>query len=190
MACELQADPSIDWLSDSYSAFDVILGGSGPGWSGTVTSPSGLWQLSSQNVIEYPYTFSAGGPAWVHIQNFGLATFLGGLPPQLPPPGSETLSISPFGTYNDYFEPVAPINDGTPLDYGSLYDIDWLGGSTISVTSIPSVDDISAWTWTAEYYASGPSLEVPEPRAIFIGTLAAILGLAPIFRKKAALSGN
>ena len=92
--CKLQADPSIDWISDSYSAFDVILGGSGPGWTGTITSPSGLWQLSSENVIEYPYALFPGGPVWVHIQNFGLATFLGQLPPQLPPPGSETSSIS------------------------------------------------------------------------------------------------
>ena len=186
-ACKLQAGPSVDWISDSSSSFDVILTGTGPGWSGTVTSPSGLWQLWSANVIEYP----AYGQnlSQVFIDNVGVATFLGSLSPQFPTPDSSALvpfnaaSIATFGGYQDYFNPVAPIKDGNPLVDGYLAALHWGGMSTISVTSLPNLINESTWAWTANYSASGVSLAAPEPNTIFFGVLAVSFGMACRFRK-------
>jgi len=193
--CKLQADPSIDWISDSFSSFDFILTGTGPGWSGTISSPSGLWQYYTGNIIQYPSSVSGE----VLIDNYISANFLGQLPSEfLPPAPYDTTSIGTFGTYNDYFYPELPINDGSSLTYGYLCTLsaygpfqDWGGESTISVTSIPDPNNVSTWTWTAEYKASGENLEgVPEPAILSIGALAATLGIAPIFRKKVARLDN
>jgi hypothetical protein len=196
LVSKLQADPSVDWISDSYSSFDVVLSGTGLGWSGSVTSPSGLWSLSSANIIQYPSSFN---PTLISVENVGEATFLGQLPSQFIPPDPSanppfsTASISVFGGYQDYF-PVAPLNDGNPLNDGylaNLYDSpddseNWEGNSTISITSIPSINDVSTWTWTAEYEASGASLEglvdVPEPKTI--AAFSFIIGIASIFLKR------
>jgi hypothetical protein len=193
--CKLQADPSIEWISDSYSSFDFILTDTGPGWSGTILSPSGLWQYYTGNIIQYPSTVSGR----VLIDNYLTGTLLDQLPSQfLPAAPYDTTSIGTFGTYNDFYYPIAPINDGSPLTYGYLCSIsqvgpyqDWSGTSTISVTSIPNPNDISTWTWTAEYKASGEYLEdIPEPTIRSIVALAATLGIASIIRKKSALLGN
>lgn len=60
---------SVAWNADSYSGWEVTLTGtglfsgtdpvygpSGPavGWTGVVTSPSGLWQLDTVNTCYYP----------------------------------------------------------------------------------------------------------------------------------------
>jgi hypothetical protein len=196
-AGKLQAQPTVDWVSDSYSSFDVILSGTGPGWSGTVTSPSGLWQLSSGNEIAYP----SGITQTVFIENTGMATFLGQLPPQDPAPNPSALppdntpSLSTFGGYQDFFSPVAPIHDGIALTQGYLAALSpegWRGMSSISVTSIPNVNDTSTWTWMAEYEASGVSL-APEPNTSSVIALGAVAGIAcgffkrrkPVFNAKA-----
>jgi hypothetical protein len=188
IACKLQASPSVDWVSDSAGSLGVILTGNGPGWSGTVTSPSGLWQLTSANIVDYP-TPNQSSPL-VLIENSGVATFLGSLSPQFAMPDPSALapfnsaSLGTFGGYQDFFSPTAPIRDGTPLDDGYLAGLHWSGMSTLSVTSIPNVINTSCWAWTASYSACGESLEAPEPSTISIGTLAVIFGLASIFRKK------
>ena len=182
-ACSLQADPYVDWVSDSYSSFDVILSGTGPGWTGTVTSPSGLWQLSTYNIIQYSAPSSVT-PGQVMVDNSGYATFLGQLPPLFPPPNpfNSAVSIGTFGGYNQFFDPAGPINDGNPMNYGYLVGANWWGDSTISVTSTPNLEDVSTWGWTAEYMASGASLvfvtPVPEPTTTSIGVLIVILGFA------------
>ncbi len=188
MVCRLHAAPSVDWISDSSSSFDVILTGTGPGWSGTITSPSGLWQLYSANIIDYQA--SGPNPSQVFIDNVGVATFLGSLSPQFPTPDSSALvpfnaaSIATFGGYQDYFNPVAPIHDGNPLVDGYLAALHWGGMSTISVTSLPNLFNESTWTWTANYSACGLSPEAPEPNTISFGVLAATFGMAYRFRKR------
>ena len=186
-ACKLQAGPSVDWISDSYGSFNVVLSGTGPGWSGTITSPSGLWQLSSANLIYYPV--SEQNSSKVSIENAGAATFLGSLLPQFPEPDPaafppfNTASIGTYGGYQDYFNPSAPIGDENPLIYGYLAGLGWGGMSAILVTSMPNVNNPSGWTWTAEYSACGNNLEAPEPNTISLGALAVMLGMAYGFRK-------
>jgi hypothetical protein len=200
---------TVNWVSDTYNSYDVILSGTGLGWAGTVSSPSGLWQVDSDNFIEYspePYTTYS-----VDVGNTGDAVYLGQLPSQYPTPtpyqpsqiGGPNLSgaaIYSGNNYVDVFQPIAPINDGNwfgeqgsylcqgrsdPVDYPNL---NWSGSSTISVTSIPNVNDTSTWTWQAEYYASGTSLQpAPEPATISIATLATVLGIASIKRKQRKL---
>jgi len=182
--CGLQANPSVQWVSDSFNSFDVILSGTGPGWTGTVTSPSGLWELTSGNIIQYPSIVSGS----VMIDNYGYATFLGQLPSDYPAPNqfNSSVSIGTFGGYNQFFDPAGSITDGNPLDYGYLINANWWGDSTISVTSMPTLSDMSTWEWAAEYKASGGNLEVvpvPEPTTISLSALAAILGIASRFRK-------
>ena len=191
--------PSIDWISDSYSSFDVVFSGTGTGWSGTIISPSGLWQLFTGNLID-PYVNPISNQTLIYVDNNGLATFLGQLPSQYIPPSisgndpvAPGVSIGTYGGYNDYFPPVAPIQDGNGFDSGYLTQLggllasppasqddpslDWHGGSTISLTSIPDVNDTSTWTWTAEYSASGGSLEVPEPTSLALAGLSGALVL-------------
>jgi hypothetical protein len=188
MACKLQAGLSVDWISDSPSSFDVILTGTGPGWSGTVTSPSGLWQLSSANIIDYP--ISEQNSPQVFVDNTGVATFLGSLSPQLPGPDPSspapfnTPSLGTYGGYQDYFNPVAPIKDGNGLIYGYLAGLGWGGMSTISITSMPNLNNASNWGWTANYSACGESLSTPEPNTISIAALAGMFIIAPAFLKK------
>jgi hypothetical protein len=192
--CRLQAaGPSVDWISDSDSSFDVILSGTGSGWSGSVTSPSGLWQLLSANIIDL--TCPTPTSSLVFVDNVGNATFLGQLPPQMPAPDPSatapfnTASIGTYGGYMDYFSPNAPITDENSLVYGFLHDLsdcgpyqDWSGLSTISVTSMPNPNDISTWTWVANYAACGANLEAPEPNTVSFLAVAAILGIGCRFR--------
>jgi len=195
----LQADLSYaNWVSDGYNSFDVILIGTGLGWSGNITSPSGLWELNSQNVVQYP------GPqtGMVYIQNSGVATFSGQLPSQYTPivrgqhyGGPTGIAIGTFGNYGpDGYSIGGPINDGVGLTVGYLANLGsniypginnplaWSGLGTISVTSIPDVNDVSTWTWSAEWKASGGSLAVPEPSVISMSVLATVLSIAFRFR--------
>jgi len=187
-ACKLQAGPCVDWISDSCGSFDVVLNGTGPGWSGTITSPSGLWQLSSANIIYYPV--SEQNAPMVFIDNAGTATYLGSLSPQIPMPESSapapfnTVSIGTDGGYQDYFNPSAPIKDGNSMDYGYLSGLGWSGLSAISVTSMPSLNDAASWTWSASYSACGENLAAPEPNTISICALAATLGIGTAIRRK------
>jgi hypothetical protein len=186
-AYKLQAGPSADWISDSCGSFNVVLSGTGPGWSGTITSPSGLWQLSSANLIYYPV--SEQNSSKVSLENVGAATFLGSLLPQFPKPDPTAFppfnaaSIGTYGGYQDYFNPSAPISDENPLVYGYLSGLGWGGTSTISITSMPNVNDTSSWAWTACYSACGENLEAPEPNTISFGVLAAIFWTAFRFRQ-------
>ncbi len=174
--------PKVNWVSDSYSSFDVVLSGTGLGWSGTVTSPSGLWQLQSYNVLDLQ---GAGGPSpLVYVDNLGAATFEGQLPSEFPAPDLSAdppynaATIATFGGYWDAFNPVAPINDKNSLICGYLNEYGgWSGLSTISITSMPNSCDPSTWTWVAQYYACGDGLAAPEPNTLTLCGLGVLIGL-------------
>ncbi len=196
LACQLQADPIVNWVSDSYGSFDVILTGTGPGWTGDVTSPSGLWELHSGNIIQYPNLSGNPNLPPVMIDNYGSATFLGPLPSQFPALDPLSPINTPFigteGGYMQFCDPATPINGENPMNYGYLCELsfygsfqNWVGASTLSITSIPDTSDPSTWTWAAEYSAVGQSLEavtpVPEPSPVSLGALAVVLGMVSYF---------
>ena len=184
---KLQADPALNWfkwVSDSGSSFDVVFSGTGPCWSGALTSPSGLWRLDSANAVEYPAGLK--GQPRIFIANWGIATYLGSLPASFPPPDCSapflfnTASLATGGNYQDFV--------GNPLTAGYLGEHGWSGTSSITITSMPDLDDITTWTWRAEYDASGPCL-APEPKTISILSLAAIGGFAcGCFKRRVAVS--
>lgn len=192
--CKIQAAtaPMIDWVSDSTTSFDVVLSGTGPGWSGTITSPSGLWQLESANVIGCENASQPSSLAFV--DNTGLATFEGLLPAQYPAPNPSAdppfnaATIGTYGGYWDTFKPVAPIDDKNGLVYGYLNEYaGWSGISTISITSMPNACDPSTWTWIAQYSASGGNLDpAPEPNTLTLCALVAILGIVRAFQRSRA----
>lgn len=88
---QAQIEPTVNWVSDTYSSFDVILSGTGPAWSGTIFSPSGLWQLDMHNAFGL---YSTSLPQFiVNVDNYGNATFLGQLPPQDPAPSQSDYNL-------------------------------------------------------------------------------------------------
>ena len=188
LAFRLHADPYVNWVSDSYSSFDVILSGTGFGWSGDVLSPSGLWQLSTANTILYPApNGNPDNPPDGRLDNFGQAIFLGSLPSQFPAPDSNlfnnvSVTTQPCGSY---FNPATlGVNSG-PMHYGYLGDLfmygyqGWNGNASFTITAIGNVNDPSTWDWTAEYQASGESLgtlPIPEPASAVLVALAGCIG--------------
>ena len=132
------------------------------------------------------------------ISNQGHATFLGQLPSLYPAPsGSGGVTIGTAYNYLDFRPTTVPVNDHNLLNAGYLASynqqpgtfppaLNWNGNSTISITSMPDLNDISTWTWTEEIFGSGTSLQVtpaPEPATISLGALAAMVGLAFRFCK-------
>jgi len=167
-----RADINIQWTTDSYSAFDVLISGTGS-WQGTITSPSGLWQLSAQNTFDYN-TYYPTQPIW--IGNYGTMTFLGQLPSSIdsnPAPFDNRLMTQLYSDPHSFLD--SHENNNWDEGYTFLSGIGWSGSVPVTVTSFPVVTDPSTWTWTAEYQATGPSLAptptpVPEP-----GTVALVL---------------
>jgi hypothetical protein len=170
MTSQLRANVIINWTADSLSAYDVIISGSGlasdqtfgtaAGFTGTITSPSGLWQLVSQN-----YCWNSGPSGGsngftpdqdvLQISQEGYVNFLG----QLADSGSFMCETP--GGYTDLFPPNAPLSDGDML-FG-----DFSGATHFTISSLPDLNAPSTWTWTIEYQASGPTLDVvPEPGTV------------------------
>jgi hypothetical protein len=56
--------------------------------------------------------------------------------------------------------------------------------STITVTSMPSLNSTSGWDWSANYSACGGSLAAPEPSPISLAALAGVIIIASSFREK------
>ena len=162
---------TVQWNEDSYSAFDVTISGTGLNWDGTITSPSGLWNLDSENRARYVPDVYPDGP--IEMSTAGQLTFLGQIPPNLR--GDVTMSTP---HYNDSFPLSVPLRSGVTwagltFDGNQQY---WRGVNSLVITSIPTLDDTSTWTWAAEYTASGSSLK-PVPES---GSGAASLALAAL----------
>jgi len=198
---------SEDWISDGYDSFDVVLNGTGPGWSGSINSPSGLWQVYSWDYVAYNTALEPS----VLVGNDGAGVYLGQLPPEYPSAGQFNPNANAGGpsihdvqSYTDVFTPGTTITDQNALSAGYLAGVgmtgypylDWTGMATLSITSMPDLNDASTWTWSAECSASGTSLItlsgltfVPEPGAVSIGILGAILGIVSISCRSRKLNG-
>lgn len=186
-----RADVSIQWNADSYSAFDVTISGTGS-WQGTITSPSGLWQLSAQNFLGYDPGGDGQYPGpLANIENLGVMTFLGQIPSNLdstPSPFDNVLETKP---YSDFLPLSVPIHDGNtwysdPFGGPFLVRLGWGGYLPITITSLPVINDSSTWTWVSEYYASGPTLApVPEPGTVSLGLISVLLLAARTIRGRA-----
>ena len=178
--CIAHADLGIIWNTDTDSAFDVAVSGTGvdtsnpdgvAGCHTTITSPSGLWRLSIIDTATYPAPYL---PDRVNIYNQGKVWYLGTLSPDLPPYVDDPMFPYWMVTqgYNDYLIPSVPLQDGSGWNMGYLHDtIGWGGYCPFVITSMPDLNDPSTWTWTSEYSASGPAL-APVPEA---GTLSLLL---------------
>jgi hypothetical protein len=184
----VRADVSIQWNADSYSAFDVIISGSGS-WQGTITSPSGLWQLNANNSFDYN-TYYPSQPIW--IGNYGVMTFLGQIPSNIDPnplPDDNQLKTQ---VYEDPHSLLDPIQDNNNWSEGFTFlsNLGWSGQVPTTITSLPVVTDSSTWTWISEYTASGPSLApatepVPEPETASLGLAALLLLAGRTIRRRA-----
>ena len=67
-------------------------------------------------------------------------------------------------------------------------DMDWTGNNTIEITSIPNPNDVSTWTWTAEFTGS-LVIPIPEPgmgSLVLIGC--GIFAAGCVFRSRRARS--
>jgi hypothetical protein len=186
---QTKAEPTVTWIADSPGSFDVVLSGTGPGWSGAIYSPSGLWRLWTENTVAQYQIFPGRSDPLVGVATSAAAVYLGQLPPWYPTPppfypdapipimagGADLTSPS---SYFDMFEPVAPIIDGNALDVGYLCGysnilpepfLDWYGLCHITVSSIPDWYDPSTWVWSSEFHASGTP--IPEPSVLPLGAL-------------------
>lgn len=160
---------TVEWKSDSYSAFDVAISGTSLDWDGAITSPSGLWHLSAQNRGAYLPNAVADRP--INMSTYGELAFLGEIPTDVQ---SDAMSTP---VYNDFLSPSVPLRS-TVTWAGLGFDGNqaWQGLNALVITSIPNLEDASTWTWSAKYSASGPSLK-PVPES---GSGAAYLGLAAL----------
>jgi hypothetical protein len=164
-----RANIVVHWNIDALQQFDVTISGSGladfgsgyGGFAGSLTSPSGLWSMTTQNTFKPRDDFR---PGWLEIHNGATMTYNGAVPPGNP---HTFIHTQP---YADLLPAVAPVQDGAiwQQDYGAAHP-EWYrgGGSTITITSIPNPTDPTTWIFTTHYYAS-----VPEPGIVSFGALA------------------
>src|SRR5262249_39561043 len=135
---------------------------------GPITSPSGLWQFT--------LSASAGHESWgaLYVAARSDVEYLGTYPISTPYDDSPSKkSLSATGYHDQVGSQWVKLVDGEIHDAqsfrdGELYDLSsgnlswqWNGLTTIDFTSVTNVNDFSTWSWTAHYYASGPSL-APE----------------------------
>jgi hypothetical protein len=180
-----RADVNIQWNADSYSSFDVTITGTGLNSEGTITSPSGLWQLYFQIYGAYLPNYIPERP--IDIGNAGQITFLGQIPPTLDPNPAPNDNIMQAIPYNDFFAPSVPIQDGTSWVHGGfiLDPLGWQGWNPIVIISLPQLDDPTTWTWTAEYAATGPGLApAPEPGTASLALVALLIWAVKAFRRR------
>jgi hypothetical protein len=191
---------SVYWHEDSYSAFDVTISGTGLDWKGTLTSPSGLWELYSEQYGGYSENVPGFPEGRIDIGHFGQITFLGEIPTNLPEADSGAI-LAPWDNvmtttpYDDFFAPSPSIQDGSAWTHpGFIFaSLGWTLSNPLGptnpfvITSFPDVTDPSTWTWTVEYASSGGSLRNSVPESGGIGCLGfATLLLFAIHRRAVA----
>jgi hypothetical protein len=148
------------WNTDTTTAFDVVISGTGLWSSTTFRSPSGLWAVGAHVWM----ASDAPSPGWCTIANGGdSTTFLGPINGFAQPP--EPYEI--IQGYADDFHESTPIHDGASFENGNFPKNFWTGSALITITSMPNASDVSTWTWTDE--VSGQMLVVPEPGTLSLG---------------------
>jgi hypothetical protein len=168
MTSRLRADMNINWTADSPSAFDVTISGSGfsfpadgevaAGFIGTITSPSGLWQLDMSDYCFYDVNRSPFPDLPIRTSLWGDMFFIGNADP-------DYFNCFTPDRLRDWKPAIAPVGDGDIMF--AIGPAGWAGVSSITLTSLPDLNDPSTWTWMAEYNASGPALDVvPEPETV------------------------
>lgn len=151
------------WTDDASDKFSLTLSGSGMP-SGTLNSPSGLWQLN------YSFSFYEWNSKISLSQGSSGVVFL--------PEPSMNLVFSP---YADWLNGTLPAHDGNTSDsYMGLGSQGWHGNLDITILSQPDVGDPNTWTWRIAAAGNGPAIAVPEPTwsawlMICIGTTVVIL---------------
>jgi hypothetical protein len=164
-----RADVTITWNSYSATSFDVLISGNGSlpidriagGWSGTTTSPNGLWSLNTMNLFGLD-----AFPGKVDISNTGYMTNNGTVygyanPDNTGPVTAYMNAVERTQGYSDVLPyNVLPVNDGTMWNqsFSSPWLL-WTGFNTIQITSMPNVNDPSTWNFNAHYVGT----VVPEP---------------------------
>jgi hypothetical protein len=188
------ANVTVQWLEDSYTAFDVIFSGTGlesPNNSASSISPSGLWEVHSCSWGGYN---TRPGDPYIDIGNNATVRFLKPLPYPVKYESRNQWFALMSAPYDTWWPASAPIRDGNAWEYGYLlFGYGWhakpgIAAGPFTITSLPVVEDHSTWTWTAEYGATGPSLQIPEPNKLALAGVGAVALLA--FRKRNCASSH
>ena len=192
------AQASVIWNLDTTSGFDVTFGGSGLalgngdylfGPSNPIVSPLGLWQISSGENACYHSADAANEAEWEIMGGSQVSYLSTTLPSDYPD------YAGPAILQSDSYDNFSPGNDpdphnGNKSDMFGLAFFGWQGQSTIAIT-IPNPNDISTWSWTAHYWASGSDLSVNVPDA---GETISMLGGAIItllwLRRRSSMKGS
>lgn len=155
------------WNSDTTSSFDVTFDGVGVdlgngefrfGPSNAIVSPLGMWQIYSGECAYFHANGMCDASEW-EMQGGSQVSYL---PSTLPSDYPDYAGPAILRSYAyDMFMPgnnPSPHNGNRSGEFGLSF-FGWQGQSTIAITVLdPS--DVSTWTWTAHYWASGRDLKV------------------------------
>jgi hypothetical protein len=141
---------TINWITDTSGAFDVVITGTGLWSATTLTAPNGYWAVGAHVWFQNDYP-SLGECA---ISNGGdKTTYLGTINGVHDP-------FENLAGYADYFSQSGPVRDGATFwNSGAGLTSAFTGLSTITINSMPDPHNASTWTWTEEVTAQ----VVPEP---------------------------
>jgi hypothetical protein len=139
---------TINWITDTSGAFDVVITGTGL-WNST-TLHNTYWAVGAH------VWFASNDPSagQCSIANGGDTTTYLGTINGIPDP-YETIQ-----GYSDIFPQSAPVVDGAGFwNTGAGPTSAFTGSATVTITSMPNPNDVSTWTWTDEVHGQ----VVPEP---------------------------
>lgn len=143
---------SFVWSPDSNTGFHLGISGTGSNWSGTVTSPSGLWKVSSGFQLG-PLLVNRGADVLFTISGTGITYF----------PVDSSLG---FGADGEGVATNTPFlyRDATFVYFS--FPPGWLPtGEFVSFNWSPSTP---AGSWSLSVSLSGPELPVPEPNPLLL----------------------
>ena len=147
------------WNTDTSTAFDVAISGTGLWSNSTLDSPSGHWAVGAH----VWFAADSPSPGWCSIANGGdRTTFLGPINGFSQPPQPYEI----IQGYADYFLQSAPIHDGASFESGNFPKNFWTGTALVTITSMPNPHDASTWTWIDE--VSGQMVPEPSTLSLFI----------------------